>query len=134
MWWDSSCHSCGQFSVTVFWPELSLPHSSGEWVIHSCGLCSISHFLSLPLSLSGRLVSNRLWRLKSSGPTKPVEWAYCFDVHLNAFFPLAIYIYAIQMLCWPCMLICSLSCPAQPLSLSLSLSPSLLSARHSQHT
>ena len=32
---------------------------------------------------------------------KPVEWAYCFDVHLNAFFPLALYIYAIQMLCWP---------------------------------
>ena len=52
---------------------------------------------------SNRLVSNKVWRLKSSGPTKPVEWAYCFDVHLNAFFPLALYIYAIQMLCWPCM-------------------------------
>ena len=50
---------------------------------------------------SDRLISNKLWRLKSSGPVKPVEWAYCFDVHLNAFFPLALYIYAIQMLCWP---------------------------------
>ncbi len=30
-----------------------------------------------------------------------MEWAYCFDVHLNAFFPLAVYIYIIQMLCWP---------------------------------
>ena len=55
---------------------------------------------------SDRLISNKLWRLKSSGPTKPVEWAYCFDVHLNAFFPLALYIYAIQMLCWPCMSNC----------------------------
>ncbi len=33
--------------------------------------------------------------------TKPVEWAYCFDVHLNAFIPLGIVVYGVQALLWP---------------------------------
>ena len=53
-----------------------------------------------PPTPTPRLVSNHVMRVKTA-ITKPVEWAYCFDVHLNAFVPLAILVYGIQMLLWP---------------------------------
>ena len=36
--------------------------------------------------------------------SKPVEWAYCFDVHLNAFVTVAFAVYGVQLLLWPCKL------------------------------
>ena len=30
-----------------------------------------------------------------------MEWAYCFDVHLNAFIPLSLLVYGLQVLLWP---------------------------------
>lgn len=41
--------------------------------------------------------------LKKSGSKQPapVEWSYCFDVHLNAMFPLIIIVYTIQLIAWP---------------------------------
>lgn len=55
--------------------------------------------------------------LKQPG-TKPahVEWSYCFDVHLNALFPLVLAVYGVQLVAWPCKLSLSL-----PLILSFSL-------------
>ena len=47
-----------------------------------------------------RLVSNKL--MSEQPGQNSVEWAYCFDVHLNAFFPLALGVYGIQLLLWPC--------------------------------
>ena len=30
-----------------------------------------------------------------------VEWSYCFDVHLNALFPLVLCVYGVQIVAWP---------------------------------
>ena len=48
-----------------------------------------------------RLIANKL--LSQQPAQNSVEWAYCFDVHLNAFFPLALGIYGVQLLLWPSM-------------------------------
>ncbi len=48
-----------------------------------------------------RLVSNYVF-MKQGVLTRPVEWAYCFDVHLNAFIPLVIFVYGVQAAFWPC--------------------------------
>lgn len=42
------------------------------------------------------LLANRVFRLPSSGSLQ-VEWAYAFDVHLNAFFPLLVILHLIQL-------------------------------------
>lgn len=48
------------------------------------------------------VVSNTVF-IRQTTQTKAVEWAYCFDVHLNAFIPLAIFVYGIQAIFWPLM-------------------------------
>lgn len=54
-----------------------------------------------------RVVSNRVL-LKHTSVTIPVEWAYCFDIHLNAFIPMAVLVYGIQLICWPCKKPCTI--------------------------
>lgn len=44
------------------------------------------------------LISNNFFLNKRQGTTFPVEWAYAFDVHLNALFPLLIILHGIQLL------------------------------------
>lgn len=68
--------------------------------------------------------------LKKPGPRPAVvEWAYCFDVHLNAFFPFLLSVYVVQMLAWPCMLTDLCLGEARPplMSPPPSLPPSVLS-------
>lgn len=44
---------------------------------------------------------NRYLRIPTPyGAEQRVEWAYAFDVHLNAFFPLLIVLHVIQLFCW----------------------------------
>ncbi|PAA83171.1 hypothetical protein BOX15_Mlig002281g2, partial [Macrostomum lignano] len=43
------------------------------------------------------LLANRVYRLPGSAPALQVEWAYAFDVHLNAFFPLLVILHLIQL-------------------------------------
>jgi len=69
--------------------------------------------------LSGVLIATVLWflssRLIAQSPTSPadqaVEWAYAFDVHINAFFPFFLTLYIAQLFLiavitqdnWPCL-------------------------------
>jgi hypothetical protein len=41
-------------------------------------------------------ISNR-FLLKNPKSNLDVEWAYCFDVHLNAFFPLLVILHVFQL-------------------------------------
>ena len=41
-------------------------------------------------------ISNR-FLLKNTKSNLDVEWAYCFDVHLNAFFPLLVILHVFQL-------------------------------------
>ena len=52
---------------------------------------------------SSRVVAGRVLTRQPS--LHRVEWAYCFDVHLNAFVPFALAIFGVQMVLWPCMYI-----------------------------
>mmetsp|Transcript_12104 Transcript_12104/g.36417 ORF Transcript_12104/g.36417 Transcript_12104/m.36417 type:complete len:111 (+) Transcript_12104:534-866(+) len=46
-----------------------------------------------------RYVSNRFLRTRSPHTVEEaVEWAYCFDVHCNAFFPLLLVLHVLQIL------------------------------------
>ena len=44
------------------------------------------------------LISNHFLLNKRHIESSPVEWAYCFDVHLNALFPLLLILHGIQLL------------------------------------
>lgn len=44
------------------------------------------------------LISNNLFTNKRHGTSFPVEWAYAFDVHLNALFPFLIILHGVQLL------------------------------------
>ena len=44
------------------------------------------------------LISNNFFLNKRHGTSFPVEWAYAFDVHLNALFPFLIILHGIQLL------------------------------------
>ena len=44
------------------------------------------------------LISNNFFLNKKHGTSFPVEWAYAFDVHLNALFPILIILHGIQLL------------------------------------
>jgi hypothetical protein len=51
----------------------------------------------------GLLIATIYWYVANKILLKPhktmldVEWAYCFDVHLNAFFPLLIVLHVLQL-------------------------------------
>ena len=55
-------------------------------------LCA--HVLYSHFSLS-RLLTNKLLLKKQS--RDPIEWGYCFDVHLNSFVPLSLFVFGLQM-------------------------------------
>ena len=44
------------------------------------------------------LISNHFLLNKRHIESSPVEWAYCFDVHLNALFPLLLILHGVQLL------------------------------------
>ena len=44
------------------------------------------------------LISNHFLLNKRHIESSPVEWAYCFDVHLNAIFPLLLILHGVQLL------------------------------------
>jgi len=55
---------------------------------------------------SGAFIATALWLVSSRVLTRQpssqrVEWAYCFDVHLNAFVPIALAIFGIQAVLYP---------------------------------
>lgn len=57
--------------------------------------------------IAALLVATAMWLLTRFCLKKPgakpahVEWSYCFDVHLNALFPLLLCVYGVQLLTWP---------------------------------
>ena len=53
------------------------------------------YFYQLFFDLLFRVVCNKILMKKNS--KEMVEWGYCFDVHLNAFVPLAVTVFGIQM-------------------------------------
>ncbi|XP_065884833.1 protein unc-50 homolog isoform X2 [Dysidea avara] len=63
------------------------------------------------------LISNHFLLNKRHIESSPVEWAYCFDVHLNALFPLLLILHGVQLLLFGVL--------DQPYFLSLFLSNSL---------
>ena len=44
------------------------------------------------------LIGNNFFLNKRHGNSFPVEWAYAFDVHLNALFPFLVILHGIQLL------------------------------------
>lgn len=47
-----------------------------------------------------RFFCNRYLRISTAhDPGQRVEWAYAFDVHLNAFFPLLLILHVVQLFC-----------------------------------
>ncbi|XP_064405091.1 protein unc-50 homolog isoform X2 [Halichondria panicea] len=43
---------------------------------------------------------NKLLAVQSTALSQSVEWAYCFDIHLNAVLPFSLLLYGPQMLLW----------------------------------
>lgn len=79
-----------------------------SWVRGDCCYCTMVSQATLSIDLcdcsvlpSPRVMAGRVLTRQPS--LHRVEWAYCFDVHLNAFVPLALAIFGVQMVLWPCM-------------------------------
>ena len=75
------------------------PDSGHSHVVCSC--LSVSPVPATSLSPPiHRVVTQYGLKRPGSQPTY-VEWSYCFDVHLNALFPLVLCVYGVQIVAWP---------------------------------
>ena len=76
------------------------------WYVRALPL-PLSHVLVLTWQTPNRFTSNRLLLSPPSHSTpadSTVEWAYAFDVHTNAFFPLYLTLYLAQLFLLPIIL------------------------------
>jgi hypothetical protein len=65
---------------------------------------TLLYIIGMDFLLSGLVVATLLWfisnkfLMKKSGREKaPVEWMYCFDIHINSYVPLAVLVFGLQM-------------------------------------
>jgi len=81
--------------------------SAGFSIVLGIGFVSFLKFLLYVIFVDcigvGLLIATALWfvsnkfLLKSNTVEIDVEWGYCFDVHLNAFFPLLVILHFVQL-------------------------------------
>jgi len=115
----SHAYSCGDSLVRflVLWPiryhpigvSYGIPRfpSSGSYFSHPAVVRSAPPTCHPPIDKFHRLFANRALLSPPSHSTPAdtaVEWAYAFDVHTNAFFPLYLTLYVAQLFLVPVIL------------------------------
>lgn len=99
--WPIRCHSTGIFHGISGFP----PHRSS--MCHPVVVRFISRYSLSPIDKSHRFFANRALLSPpshSSPADSAAEWAYAFDVHINAFFPLYLTLYIAQLFLVPIIL------------------------------
>eukprot|EP01134_Creolimax_fragrantissima_P002996 CFRG2996T1 len=90
------CITSAGFSFYFWFPWWKLLSFTLWIIIVNCVL------LGCVIATAGWHVSNKYLRLSTPHTVaEKVEWGYCFDVHCNSFFPLAIILNVIQLLLMP---------------------------------